>query len=88
MWIALATTEAAGSGSRLLPLVWLMLLILAGVGLILAAKWYFKELREGTDRSGFDLEELRAMRQRGELSEEEFKAARHVVLGQTRRDVE
>ncbi len=87
MWIAQATTEAAESGG-LVPLVWLLLLILAGLGLILAAKWYFKEMREGTDRSGFDLEELRAMRQRGELSEEEFKAARHVVLGQARRDVE
>ncbi|MFG0329336.1 MAG: SHOCT domain-containing protein [Phycisphaerales bacterium] len=83
--LAQTTTEASDPGALLF---WILatlvgLAILGITAFVTRKKW----LHPGEDEiPGFTLEDLRLMRERGELSEEEYRAARQVTIGSMRPD--
>ena len=75
---------AASQGDAVGIVIWLSLLILAGLGGIQVLLWLRRRLRVEKDRPasvGFSPEELRELRQRGQLTDEEFSRLRRAALG-------
>jgi hypothetical protein len=76
--------EPAGSsgdgGGFLVAVLALLLLAVAGVVVALRVRSWARDRSLGEGGSGFTLEELQALRDRGELTEAQWQAARRSVL--------
>jgi uncharacterized membrane protein len=87
-WCAPGAVLAQSAGSsRVSVLLWVGVLIgvvvLASVVLLLLRRHYLGDNRKGTPDRGF-LDELRAMRDRGEISPEEFDRTKRSIAGRLR----
>lgn len=60
----------------------LLLVVLVGAVIILAVRRYMRSDVKGPE--GFSLEDLRQMRRRGEMDDEEYERARAALIGRAR----
>ena len=66
-------------------MMWILLLVVALVTMLLLAMWFRRQFvsgprRRATEPAGFSIADLRAMRDSGRMSEEEYAAARDQLV--------
>lgn len=73
-------------------LMWVLLLVVAFVTMLLLAMWFRRQFMGGSRRraaepAGFSIAELRAMREAGEMSQEEYEMTRDRLVQAAHRKI-
>ena len=73
---------ASGSGGLIFGIVFGLVLIVGGIMAVRwVRRWYRDTEVDSSGSGGFSLQELRELRSEGRISEEEYDAAKAIVLG-------
>jgi len=73
---------ASGSGGLIFGIVLALVLVIGGVVAVRRVRrWYRDTEIDSSGSGGFSLQELRELRSEGRISEEEYDAAKAIVLG-------